>query len=225
MFLDSCFRWMYPRWCSTLCLASYPGSQMMWGRKREPGDYCAAHAPNVYANLSRICRIFYTIWWFAISHVISDVTHDTRVPGNELGSTVQRARRAFILFHDTRVPGNEATCSDRGDHRPEHACSRKGKVVSVSRHLCRSQLANKQRRPFRHTRRKLLPSARFLASGLIAAHSLVYVIRNGGILRDYKIPRILGILAHAQCSSHQALFSAPTSFESLGTRLVRTSPR
>ena len=31
-------------------LASYPGSLIMWGRKREPGDYCVAHAPNVYAN-------------------------------------------------------------------------------------------------------------------------------------------------------------------------------
>ena len=34
--------------CTTL--ASYPGSLIMWGQKREPGDYCAAHAPNVYAN-------------------------------------------------------------------------------------------------------------------------------------------------------------------------------
>ena len=34
-----------------LSVASYPGSLIMWGRKREPGDYCVVHAPNVDANL------------------------------------------------------------------------------------------------------------------------------------------------------------------------------
>ena len=33
-------------WAS-LTLASYPGSVIMWGLKREPGDYCIAHAPKL----------------------------------------------------------------------------------------------------------------------------------------------------------------------------------
>ena len=33
---------------------------MLWGRKREPGDNCVAHALNVYEELSRIYRILFT---------------------------------------------------------------------------------------------------------------------------------------------------------------------
>ena len=46
---------------SCIRLASSPGSLIMWGREREPGIYRVAHAPNVYANLSRICHIFDTL--------------------------------------------------------------------------------------------------------------------------------------------------------------------
>ena len=52
-------------------------------------------------------------------------------------------------------------------HRPDHACGRRGKEVSESRHFRWSQLANKQRHPFHWAPHKLLASARSSASGMI----------------------------------------------------------
>ena len=46
------------------CIASYPGSRIMWGRKRELGDYCVAHALK-----------FPDFWEFVIS-LHSSVTDD-----------------------------------------------------------------------------------------------------------------------------------------------------
>ena len=83
---------------------------MMWGREREPGDYCVAHAPNVYAKSSRICRIITRYDVFAMTHAISDVIHNSQVRTRQC-STVQRARS---FNHDTRVPDNAAPCSERG---------------------------------------------------------------------------------------------------------------
>ena len=31
-------------------LASYPGSLIMWGQKREAGDYCFVHVSNIYVK-------------------------------------------------------------------------------------------------------------------------------------------------------------------------------
>ena len=52
----------------------------MWGRIREPGDYCVAHAPNVYANLPG-CVVCLRVLMLVMSHVIPDVARNARVHG------------------------------------------------------------------------------------------------------------------------------------------------
>ena len=48
-------------------LASYPGSLVMWGWKRDPGDYCVAHVPK-----------FPDFWEFVIS-LYSSVADDVKL--------------------------------------------------------------------------------------------------------------------------------------------------
>ena len=79
-----------------LQVASSPGSLIMWGREREPGIYCVAHAPNVYANLSRICRMFDTLWRFLTSP--RNFWHHLRYASTWQPSTVQREIFQILIF-------------------------------------------------------------------------------------------------------------------------------
>ena len=39
-------------------VASYPGFPIMWGREREPDDYCFAHALNLYTKFLGYVKYF-----------------------------------------------------------------------------------------------------------------------------------------------------------------------
>ena len=151
----------------------------------------------------------------------------------------------LIYHHSDERRHTDGTTSPLTTNQATLLLSKRKWSISEADPFCRSQLANKQRHPFRRKSRQLLASARFSAASLIVlaviksiAETVFKVRKRTGtrnrnrhrrkqpltdysctssvIQRDYKFPEIWEFLVYAQRSSPQALFATPILLESRG---------